>query len=88
MLAAAGDFYRDRIEDQLISGDGHVICAKSSSRIRVGIASSTQGNDKLQVRMAAVKQQVLNWLYSVLTSVDTLPYTRQSMLIVCRNTKM
>jgi hypothetical protein len=36
----------------------------------LGIASRLQQNDKPKVIMAAVKQQVLNWLYSVLTSVS------------------
>ena len=39
--------------------------------------------------MAAVKQQVLNWLYSVLTSVrKLLPNLNTKVLIGFRNTKM
>lgn len=41
-----------------------------------------------EVTMAAVKQQVLNWLYSVLTSVRPAIDITKCVLSSTRNTKM
>jgi hypothetical protein len=52
----------------------HVAAAKVD-RV-TGNSFRLQQNAKTTVTMAAVKEQVLNWLYSVLTSVSQLRYIR------------
>jgi hypothetical protein len=50
----------------------------------LGIASRLQQNDKPIVIMAAVQQQVLNWLYSVLTSVSSTDTFLKKPLLISR----